>query len=234
MRALYFESGQNFEVNDEIVVEGERLHHLKVVRVRPSEEILLLLGRGKTALSEVVKIDKKAITLKITEIKHVNKETQIDLYVGLTKKDAFEELLKLATELGVDHIVPLETKFSQPLTSQLKRQDKIIQGAMEQSNNAYAPVVDELSTFEQALKKLEASNSTVYYFSSQSSSSSQDKLVPRMSRISLVIGPEGGFSHEEEAEMEKYQLHRIRLNIPIMRTPTATCVAVGYALSGES
>jgi len=112
MRALYL-ADNNFVENQTLKIEDSALHHLQVVRVKKDEEILLLNGNGGKSLASVIEIQKKFALLKIKSVEQGQATHAFSLAIGVPKKDAFEDILKMATELGVRNIYPLTCEYSQ-------------------------------------------------------------------------------------------------------------------------
>jgi 16S rRNA (uracil1498-N3)-methyltransferase len=66
MRAIFL----NIELQELELIEisGDQAHHLNVIRIKENEEILILNGKGKSALANVLSIQKKNIKVKIKKI----------------------------------------------------------------------------------------------------------------------------------------------------------------------
>lgn len=231
MRALYYP----FEVKElpsKINIIDEKYHHLKVIRVKLGEEILLINGKGDLVVTKVESIDKKSVCLNVQN-KTVAKRQKPELTVFLAapKKDAFEDCVRFCVELGVTRLVPVLSKFSQFDHSHLKRVDKIIESSLEQSNNPFYLELSAPVPFEEAMKKI-AQYESSYAFSSlpQVQDDQLEMKVIEAKPVAICIGPEAGFSKEEEQQLVQNCRSLLNLPLPIMRTPTALCVAVGHVL----
>lgn len=234
MRALFLNT-LNEDGATQIVVKGESAHHfIKVLRLKLNEEVLLLNGKGLSAVSQVSAISKTELVLSIGEREIVERKLRISLAIGLPKKDALESVLKSCGEMGVEEIIPLKTKYSQRLDFNEERIQRILVSSIEQSNNPFLPRFSENRDWSD-LEQLISSFDETVYFTSQSSPRSNLSAVQLSSKILIIIGPEGGFSPEEESELMALPVeancHGLKLPLPIMRTPTATCVALGYITS---
>jgi 16S rRNA (uracil1498-N3)-methyltransferase len=226
LRDIFYPIDENFE--DEIlVVTGDPLHHLSVTRIRPNEEILILNGKGKKLFGKILSIGKKTAEIKILSSEFSIEGHHIGLAIGLPKKEAFEDILKMATELGVRNIYPLKTDFSQFEYVENERFQRILESALIQSNNAYFPVIHSqmsLSDFLATQKK------PLVFFNSQ------PKVLRKIPKLAdekiILIGPEGGFSGKEIEKIRAYEINlEIHLPTPILRAPTAVATSVGYLLS---
>jgi len=226
MRALYL-ADNNFVENQTLKIEDSALHHLQVVRVKKDEEILLLNGNGGKSLASVIEIQKKFALLKIKSVEQGQATHAFSLAIGVPKKDAFEDILKMATELGVRNIYPLTCEYSQYEFTSSERLSKILENALIQSNNLFMPTVHAQTSLDQFLKNFQGE--IIFLNSRQGFDTSK---TPESNSACALIGPEGGFSAAEVQKLiSMNNVKSIHLSTPIMRAPTATASAIGYLLA---
>lgn len=232
MRAIVLESS-NIRDAKEFKVCGDAHHHLRVSRCRPGEEILLLLGEGRVAMSELIHVAKNESILKVLSFEQKTRPHDIEVCIGLVKKDAMEEAARLVTELGVKKVTPLLTEYSQRPSNQFKRWSKIVEQAQQQSNNSYKPELEDVVELEDFLERFKTTEMHSYLLSSLPQEVSLIEPSESERSSCLFIGPEGGFSlSEEEAILKSTNASKIHLPTPILRAPTAISVGVGHLLSG--
>lgn len=227
MRAIYL---KEFKSEIDPLIEGEQAHHLlNVVRIKIGAEILILNGKGESWHACISQILKNKIYLDILgENKHQPK-LKMTLAMGLVKKDALELMIRQACELGFSDIVILETEYSQNYKLNLKRLDKILVSAIEQSNNPFIPNIKLMNLKE--LRYEQYSRVILYSTINQNSSPRVGFLENQL----VLIGPEGGFSmQEEEFICNRGNVVTYLLDTYILRAPTALCVAVGHLLGMNS
>lgn len=240
MRAIYCPNicSQN---NIQIKIEGDSFHHLQVARVKSGEELLLLDGKGKKNYSIVLEISKKYAVVEIQSIKDTERFHQICLAISTPKRDAFWDILKIAVEMGVPKIVPLISEYSQfefSLSSDGERAQRVFESALAQSNNAFIP---EISSSRQLDSFLNSEYELIWFFNSAGDfphfAASPNELLTSSKAVSnlksvVLIGPEGGFSKKEiEMILQCKKTVEIKLNLPIMRSPTAVSASLGYLLA---
>lgn len=227
MRAIYLAT-LDASVGHVFEVEGEKFNHLKVVRIKINEEVLVLNGKGLKCFCKVLSLGKKSLQLQILSFERLERpKFSIHLFLAIPKKDAFEDCVRYATELGVEKIIPVITRYSQFEQSHFKRTEKIIEASLIQSNN---PFFLELSTpvaFHEALE-LSSVYPHRYAFSSMSRTGEINKTQSTESPIALWIGPEAGFEAKEELSLRSVMSEVIQIEGPIMTSPTALAAAVGY------
>lgn len=226
MRAIFYPF-ENVQKGDSLLIEGDSAHHLNVVRTRVNDELLLLNGKGSRLTAKVQTIDKKQVGLNILEVENVQKKIQITLAVATPKKDAFEDILKMAVELGVDVIQPLSSHFSQLDFEENERTGRLIESALIQSNNAFLP---KIAAQQSLTQYLQSNSSPLYFFNSRPVQNA--KVTSVADNFHLLIGPEGGFSPEEIELITSYKgTIQVHLPTPILRAPTAVSASIGYIMA---
>ncbi|MFA6237284.1 MAG: RsmE family RNA methyltransferase [Bacteriovorax sp.] len=226
MRAIYYQFDK-LKDQQTIVVTGDAAKHLHVVRVKENEDILVLNGKGARALSKVGDISKNQISLRVQRIDETSPFHQIGLAIATPKKEAFEDILKMAVELGVLNIYPLSSDFSQYDYQESERINRILESAMIQSNNSFMPVIHQQQKLRDFVNSL---NVQLAFFNSKPVECGKAEKINR--ECIVLIGPEGGFSPSEDAHISaKSNSFSIHLPTPIQRAPTAVASSVGYLLS---
>ncbi|MCK5882237.1 MAG: 16S rRNA (uracil(1498)-N(3))-methyltransferase [Bacteriovoracaceae bacterium] len=227
MRAIFLESMENLGPGLSTCLEGDRAKHLiKSIRINEGEELLLMDGKGTVAKATVTEILKKQVVLTIASTRFVPKEKEIDLLICLPKKDAFEEIVRGAVEMGISKIIPAYSEFSQGKFKPSERYDRIIESGIIQSNNAHGPILSAAIDLTD-LENISSFYDKIIYFSSRKGDALS--LSGDEKKILLIIGPEGGLSEEEEKILAEHKkAETIHIPCPIMRAPTAFNVGVGY------
>ncbi len=230
MRAIVLEEVELTSAGEKLEVLGQSaLHLIKVVRIKIAEKVLVLNGRGLKILTEVSNLDKKKLELTVVECQKIERESTLDLFLAPPKKEAFEDILRNSCELGIAKIHLVESAYSQFKNPNSERCQRILIGAMEQSNNCYKPLFDSgLTTFANSLTLLEAYQQ-VFYFSPNGENSLQ--LEDKAGKYALFIGPEAGLTENEETSLKDLKNSvTIRLPSPILRAPTAASAATGFLM----
>lgn len=227
----YFFVNQDVSKNDLVIVDEDLLNQMKnVLRFRIGDECIFLDGEGARAKGSLKNIEKKSITVALSE--HEKREMpkrKIRLYTALSKKPAtFELIVQKATELGVTDIIPLITKRCQ--ITDLRKTDRlnlIIKEAAEQCERFFLPRLHEVITLEALLK-----NPTDGIFLCGDARNYDKKLseIKFDGDVNLIIGPEGGLTDSELSEIRKIGGTIFILGENVLRMETAAISALSIIL----
>ena len=217
---------KDLTIQDSYQLRGDAAHHLvNVVRIEMGEEILLLNGAGLRVKTKVSSLSKKEVLLTSIEQVTAERTFQMDLALGIPKKEALELSLKQAVELGFSKIFLVRSQYSQSKLPETDRIMSLLVSALEQSNSSYLPEIHSVSWNEIP------ANDYTEILMMDSQHETKKTHGQKMAAALLIVGPEGGFSPEESALL--HQLPKIRivnLPTPILRTPTAVATGAGILL----
>ena len=221
--------------DDHAVVSGADGRHIaRSLRMQPGEELILCDCIGMDYRGEIERIDGDAVHVRILECcKSASEPTvQVTLYQGLPKADKFDTVVQKAVELGVTRIVPMMTSrcVSRPdeksARKKQERWQKIAEEAAKQSGRGIIPKVSAVTPYRQAVSEAVEDDAELILFY-EGGGKSLSSLVGRgTQKLSVMIGPEGGFSREEVDLAEKAGGHPGTLGPRILRTETAPVAAL--------
>jgi 16S rRNA (uracil1498-N3)-methyltransferase len=189
---------------------GEQtLRYIKsVLRMKKGESLILFDGAGweyeaaiKTFLDDRVSIE----VLKKNRIPE--KAVKISLFQALPKATKMDFIVQKATELGADRIISFQSARTVPRLSQDKARGKIsrwrsiAQEASRQCGRADIPEIRGIVSFEEMLACSEGQSLKIILWEEESKRNIKeilrDEKYAGANDISVVIGPEGGFTREE-------------------------------------
>jgi 16S rRNA (uracil1498-N3)-methyltransferase len=182
-----------------------------------------LNNSGKSFKGIISEVSKKKVNITVNKCADHPKYQDLTVLLCITKREALETNIKQAVELGVNRIIFVETEYSQKFNLKDDRLDKLIESAIEQSNNPFG--IECIGPVK--LADIDASQfSSVLCFSTEIEESKDS-----VGADAIIIGPEGGFSVDDLSIIRKLpNINFIKLNTPIMRATTALPVAVGKLL----
>ena len=229
MRAVFVPQSSIDPSSKMLEITGDNARHLiAVTRMQKGEEILVLNGKGSKIMARVEEIKGKKLTLSLKGHEKCHPKNNIDLAVAVTKKDSFETIIRLCVELGIGRLCPIYTQYSQRNFQNTERISRLMENAMIQSNNPFYLQIMPAQGLDEIGQSIDGYDH-LFYFSSRSQSY---KWTPteKAERILILIGPEGGFSLEEEKKLQASSWKFIHLPTYILRSSTAVPVAVGHIL----
>ncbi len=204
-------------------LEGEELRHLKVLRLKPGDQIKVFDAKGRAGLGTIEKVGVKSSEIKIQHVEKVRRSPILRVLASSAPKNKrFDVLLQKATELGIDKFFPIITKRSvvKPGSTKIERLKKIAIEAAKQSGRNYVPEINSLISVEKMIK-----NSKEYDLKLiLDPKGKQIKEVLRglkPKKILCLIGPEGGFTDEEIDLAVKNGFKIVSLGKNILRVETA-------------
>ncbi|MFN9300696.1 MAG: RsmE family RNA methyltransferase, partial [Acidobacteriota bacterium] len=153
-RRLFFVSGVH---RGHASLRGEQARHLsKVLRVEVGQQYEIS-DNSQKYLARVSEAHKGAVSFEILEKLPTTPELPpIHLYAALYKFENFEWGIEKATELGVDHIIPVQTARSEngldkAVPKRLERWRRIALEASQQSRRTFLPEIHPLLSLRDAL-----------------------------------------------------------------------------------
>lgn len=205
--------------------EEEAHHAVNVLRLSVGGTIGLLDGKGTFAEAEVMEITKKKCTARILrkETDAPERRARIHLAVAPTKQmDRFEWFLEKATEIGVDHITPVLTHRTERDKLRHDRMEKVLVGAMKQSQRKWLPQLDELTK----LKDLGTDGILQKFFGwCEGDHVDLTSIYDPTKDALMLIGPEGDFTPEEAEWLIANGFQAVSLGKARLRTETAGIAA---------
>jgi 16S rRNA (uracil1498-N3)-methyltransferase len=218
-------------------IQGEALLHLWERAERAGDLVTVRDGRGKDHRGRVVTLTRVRgeVFIFASFPLPVESPLAIHLIQALPKKERFEWIIQKATELGIHSITPFESDHSVSLEERNRPQGKshrwqaIATRAARQCRRATIPVLQSVHSFEEALRFGEESDLRLLLWARQSNRGIKSVLAGSkdiVRSLSLVVGPEGGFSERELVISEEVGYLAVGLGQRILRTETAAIAAV--------
>ena len=217
----------------EMLLGGAEGHHAAVVRrLRAGEPLRLADGRGGIADCTVTTVEPGGLRLAVVGVGRLDPpEPRFVLVQALAKGDRGELAVELATELGVDEIVPWAAARSVTRWEgargerALARWRSIAREAAKQSRRAWVPLVAEQHTTREVAARLAAAAARLVLHQAASEPLSAADL-PAAGEVVLVVGPEGGLDGAELAAFADVGAVPVRLGETVLRTSTAGAAAL--------
>ena len=208
--------------------EEEAAHCLRVLRLRPGDEVCLTDGKGAFYRAAIDTVAGKRCTVRLLETKPQEQGWQGYLHIAMapTKNiDRTEWFAEKATEIGVNELSFLNCRFSERRVLKLDRIERIVVSAMKQSLKASMPLLDEMADFGRFVRCDFEGQKFIAHCHEGEKPLLRDMVRPG-ERALVLIGPEGDFSPEEVEEAVGRGFQPVSLGRSRLRTETAALVAL--------
>ena len=215
---------------------GNEHHHLsRVARIKPEEKVWLFDEEGTNYLAKVEEIRKDVTRMSILQTLDKNKpKIKITLAQALLKSKKMDLIIQKSTELAVTNIIPVITsrtivKVEEKIQKKIERWKKIALEAVKQSQKFFLPSISPPMTIEKLVERkgdekklLLSENKGKYLRDILIESSSSELKVPKPpSSVLILIGPEGGWTDEEEKFILSNGYEAVSLGEQTLRAETA-------------
>jgi 16S rRNA (uracil1498-N3)-methyltransferase len=217
------------------VLDGpEGRHAATVKRMRVGEVVQVTDGRGALAQAVVESTGRDTVSLALTSRSTLAPPApRVLLAQALVKGDRSELAVEMATEAGVDGILPWRAARCVARWEDGPRGDKAlarwrstVREAAKQARRPWLPVVEEpVTTAMLARRVADAAGALVLHEGATDRLAEVD--LPTAGDLLLVVGPEGGVTDEEIAALTAAGGRSVRLGGEVLRASTAAAVALG-------
>jgi 16S rRNA (uracil1498-N3)-methyltransferase len=214
----------------------------RVLRLRSGDSVRVFNGNDGEFNASIVSLAKDAAAIQIDQPVEVITESPLKIHLvqGISRGERMDFVIQKATELGVKRISPVFTEYGVVKLDAArgeKRRDHwqgVAESACEQSGRIRPPLIDapiDLNAWFGAGAK-ETDTDLILRPGATMPLSSIDNPV---TKVCLLVGPEGGFSDNEYDDAEVAGFQAISLGPRILRTETAalTAIAVTQSLWGD-
>jgi 16S rRNA (uracil1498-N3)-methyltransferase len=230
---IYIE--QPLSSGDNILLPQDKAHHLShVLRIRVGDVITLFNDTGKEFNATISQLTKKSTEVEITDIREINNESslKIILCLAVSRGQHMDYSIQKAVELGVHTIVPVMSEYSnvklqsERIQKKMTHWQSIIINATEQCGRVRITRLYEPVSFAECLDLSISKKRLILHPGTQQA---MPAITLNSEALTLMIGPEGGFSHEEiDAAIAKETIP-VNLGPRILRAETAVVTALSNA-----
>lgn len=227
--ALVLQAGMEIELDD-----NAHRHVARVLRLAVGDALTLFNGDGFDYVGEIGFCDRRATRVRILSREAPGNESplHLTLFAALLKGEAMDRVMQKAVELGVSRIVPVAAARSEALPAGERRDKKlahwqgVIVASAMQCGRAVLPALDDIMPLAAVLN---AADGLRWIFSPHHAPTAD--IPASADRLSLLVGPEGGFTPDEVASAQSAGWFIQHLGPRILRADTAATVAIARAQS---
>jgi len=213
---------------------GDQANHLfRVLRVEVGDQFDVVAG-DRVWRASVVEADEASVEFALLEEIASSTALSITVLLSVFKFDRFEWAVEKLTELGVATIVPAiarrtEKHLGLAAVNRVERWRRIALEAAKQSRRSSVPAVEQARPLREALDR--ADGSTRRFLLAEAEK--EKNLLPALQgsssgqgeEIYLAVGPEGGWTAEEQDVFAEKGWTSVSLGETILRAETAAIAA---------
>lgn len=246
MRLTRSHVGSPLRVGAEVALpEAVAAHLLRVLRLQVGDACVLFNGDGHDYDARIVALGKRDARAEVFAARRVDNESplRIVLLQGLARGEKMDWILQKATELGVARFLPVESERSEVrldpgrATKRLAHWREVVASACAQSGRAVLPEVASPQPLATAAGLREGRGLLLDPFAEANLASvgAGGPGERGAATFTLAIGPEGGWSPRDRAQLAGAGFEGLRLGPRVLRTETAGIAAIAalQALCGD-
>lgn len=237
MRLCRLFTDQPLSAGERLVLQPAASHYLcRVLRARRGFSVRLFNGTSDSDFEAVLEqpSDTAALLQVGSELANLRESSlRITLAQALCRGEKMDLVLQKAVELGVAAVQPLLTERTEVHLDAERSARRaghwrgVVLGACEQSGRSRVPQLHPVLALDEWLAA--SANSPCIALDPTATATLGELEIG--SELSLVIGPEGGFSERELAAMSSVGVRCARLGPRVLRTETAGLAAIAVLQS---
>lgn len=205
-------------------MDDEVSHHvLRVVGVAPGSSVTLFDGSGRVAEARLSHAEGGRAVFLAEAPTSSGFGAQRWLLLGQPKGPALDQAIRMATELGVDHIQVVHAERSIARSDKRARWSRVVEAAVGQCGRGTVPALGAPCGLVDALARLPPGMVPVLAHPGAETTISDDLCL---GPLALLIGPEGGWSEPECEAARAAGARGVRLGSWVLRTDTAVAAVL--------
>src|SRR5215467_7757364 len=220
--------------DNQAALTGTHADHLvRVLRARIGQEFDIAVGTA-VRRGQITSIADNRVEFELGEELPTAASIQITLLLAIFKFDRMEWAIEKCTELGVARIVPViarrtDTHLASAATKRAERWRRIAIEAAEQSRRTSPPEIADPAKLKDALRASQALR--IVLSESEQETTLRGVLATAGDEVSLAVGPEGGWTNEEQQTFQEAGWLAASLGPTILRAETAAIAAIAITQS---
>jgi 16S rRNA (uracil1498-N3)-methyltransferase len=213
--------------------EDAAAHLQRVLRLQPGDACVLFNGDGNDYDARLVAAGKRGYEAEVLSARPAaaaESPLRVVLLQGIARGEKMDWILQKATELGVAGIVPVSSERSEVrldaarAAKRLEHWRGIVASACGQSGRGVLPPVAAPQALADALAASGLPGAR--YLLDPDAGASVASMVAPGDACLLAVGPEGGWSPRDRAQLHDAGFAGLRLGPRILRTETAGIAAI--------
>lgn len=214
-----------FNANNKLITinETDSKHITRSFRKNIGDQIRITNGKGLLCEAEILEKGKNIKVKVVSSILHEPDKLSIHVAISPLKNiSRFEWFVEKATELGINQITPITSRYSEKKKINTERLERIITSSIKQSNQFFIPKINPIIPFSSFI----LNNDEEKIMANLKTNNTLKKELFTTNSICILIGPEGGFSDEEINLARENNIKEITLGNNRLRSETAAIYTI--------
>ncbi len=218
----------SLELGASVALPENTAHHLaRVLRLQTGDSVILFNGEGGEFECIIETLEKKAVTVRPLSFSDDDRATSLKVHLGMCilKRDAMDNVFMKATELGVTSITPLVSDHCavsrKSIENRQKHWKQVSISACEQCGLNILPQIDEPQQLTEWIQSRDGKRIIAL-----PDATTPVNAAEHPSEVSLLVGPEGGFSDAEVDAASASGFEAVSFGARMLRAETAPIVAL--------
>ena len=223
-----------------VILDEDEIHHLKVRRVGEGSVIRLVDGRGAVATARL-SVEERVVSARVMATTMIGAPPPTELILGAGDRDRFLSAVEKATELGATKVVPVlaervagvATRFQAPHVEKAMARAR---EAVKQCGATWTPAIGAPVSLGEAIRTAPGGAATGAAALGAYGAGAVRLLadpeggpMPALregAAVAWAIGPEGGFTDPELAQLKAAGFKPVTLGRSTLRFDTAAVAAL--------
>ena len=212
-----------------VILEEAPSRHVRVLRLRVGDEVVLFDGTGRAAPAHLRSMSGQIVCQAEQPTAVESRRTRLVLMLAVPKGPRIDDCVRMATELGVDEVVLMQSERTIPkwdsrrAQSRLDRLTRIASEAAAQCERNDVPVIHPPQSPAACLEEL-PENARGFLFGARAKQAMTLEGIP--AQLWCAVGPEGGFTDPEVALFKRAGFAVAGLGARVLRVETAVAAAL--------
>jgi 16S rRNA (uracil1498-N3)-methyltransferase len=217
------------DTGGELVLAEVASHHVRVLRLRAGDEVVLFDGRGRAAAAKVASVGAQVVCHAQRPANAETEQVRVVLMLSVPKGSKLDDCVRMATELGVDEVALMHTERTVPrwdperARSRVDRLTRIASEAAAQCERNDVPLVHMPQPLSACLAQMPTDAAGVLFGARSTGALAFDRTPEQ---VWCAVGPEGGFTDDEVEQFEGAGFAVASLGTWVLRVETAVPAAL--------
>jgi 16S rRNA (uracil1498-N3)-methyltransferase len=217
------------------LVGAQAAHLARVLRAQPGMQYDVVAG-DRVRRGTIADVSEGSIDFTLGEEIDADPALPVTLLLAVFKFDRMEWAIEKTTELGIERIVPViarrtEKHLAQAAAARVERWRRIAREAAQQSRRSDLPTIEDALSLKDAVNQA-SGELRLLLAERERAATLRDAIEDgnahpdATTRVRLAVGPEGGWTTEEESLFTASGWKPVSLGPRILRAETAAIAAV--------